>query len=249
MSKIRDQPIKKVEDEEYVLSAPKLLEYEIGFLQKMAIISWPSELSEWKRTFLQASKTAENSKSLNLHISFRAADPRAAAAASMHYIELGGEISGGTHPQISYFFAIGCDESGGYREGLRKLHFDVDPVFSDIEPKPIVHIQFPGRMSPKLVQAGYKTDAFDLLHPKLDKPRIPSIPTSFALLVHWAFLEYHMTDPKIGALIAAPEWLSIVNAAEKQFLTPYFRFSQQWRQRTENEKRSLLSYFYGLPRP
>lgn len=250
MGKLRDKPLKaKSTTATFFLSPQELLEHEVRLLERMGRVRWPTSLSDWGRRFLGAAQRAKTQSVLNLHVSFRAKDPRAKEGEALHCVELGALISLSEAPIATYFLALGQDSGNGSRRGLRKFHFDLDPIFQAEEPKPTLHLQYPGRNCPALREAGYNDTAFDELDPKLDKPRIPSLPTCFALLAHWALLEYHVTDERIESFISSRDWLSVVTAAECEVLTPFLAYLSTWRGETKNEGKSLLSYFYGFPRP
>jgi hypothetical protein len=225
------------------LSASELLEVEAESLTKMMTLRWPSPLALWRQKVSEAATQAKNQGLLNTHVWFKARDPRANAT---HFIELGVQITPGNHPLVTYFFAIGQQSGLSTREGLRKLHFDLEYSFGVREAKPRSHLQIAGRFPAPLGEVGYETNAFDHLRPDLDKPRVPCLPESFALLAHLALLEYHSTDPSLEKFVHSPEWLRVVTAAESEVLKPYFEHGQHWLTSAAMAKCSFLSDSYGF---
>lgn len=230
-------------------SVEDLFNHEIDSLHRMAKISdWPPQLSLWKQIVLMAGGKAKNMGRLSIHLRFTARDPRMKATHPLHLIELGALIEPtGIPPLVTYFFAIGEKASQNQCVGLRKLHFDLDLAATSHEYKPIHHMQLPGRMSADLTEVGYQTDAFDFLNPKLDKPRIPSLPTSIAVLAHSALLEYVSTDNRIANFIRSSEWLATVVQSERYIIRTFLDHSLTWLNKTTNDKNSLISYLYRYP--
>jgi len=220
-----------------------LLSHEVDSLNHMATVPWPADFWAWQIELQKAARAASNQGSLNLHLWFEAPAPRAARDAPHHSIELGAQILPGQAPLVTYFFAIGSLHNG-QRTGLRKLDFDMDLTPRTQEPKPTMHSQISGRMSPSLGQR-YGPPGFDNMVPSLDKPRIVCLPKSFALLAHLAFLEYQSTHAGISNLISDSKWLSVVKNAEQKILKPHIDYCASWMQRGEE---SLLSHFYSPPR-
>jgi hypothetical protein len=229
-------------------SVENLFEHELRTLLRMGKISgWPRILYSWRGAVIEARRQAENTGTLDVHLQFVAPAPRGGRNASPHLVELGSTIYLGKPPLVTYFIAIGEKTQDGRLLGLRKFHFDLDTAYDAQEPKPILHIQCPGRICRSLVNAGYALDAFDSLRPDLDKPRIASLPMSFALLAHSALLEYISADTRIATFIMSSEWLSSIVLSERFVLLPFLNHSLSWLQKTANEKSSLMNYFYRLP--
>jgi len=236
--------VKKSQEHTCYLKAAELLAHETASLQHMATAPWPPNLSWWKGTLLAASRQAKNAGTLDAHVWFEARDPRSGAQEPPFFIELGAKIVVSTNPIVTYFFAVGTSAGqDSSRRGLRKFHFDLDVIPSASEPKPAMHMQLAGR-TPACLARHYAENAFDHLHPQLDKPRLPCLPKSFALLAHLALLEYHVTDDRLSAFLHDPHWISVVKASELALLRPHFEYCRAWLSRAEN--RSLLSQFYGL---
>ncbi len=239
--------VKKQPEPTCFITPANLLVHEANSLQQMAIAPWPAKLSWWKQTLLSASNRAKNEGLLDAYVWFEAHDPRASVDDPLHFIELGAQIVPGNQPLVSYFFAIGVSGSGSGRCGLRKMHFDLDTSTQSAEPKPTMHLQLAGQ-TPSCLSSWYPQNAFDHLKPKLDKPRVPCLPKSFALLAHLALLEYHSTDESLQHFLFDPKWISIVKKSEQALLKPHFGYCCDWFAHAGNESRSLLSHFYGLPR-
>jgi hypothetical protein len=240
--------VKRQRETTCFITPDDLLAHEADSLQQMAVAPWPARLTWWKQTLLAASKRAKNEGVLDAYVWFEAHDPRASANDPNHFIELGAQILPGNPPLISYFFAIGESDTNSGRCGLRKLHFDLNVSSESAEPKPGMHVQLAGR-TPPCLSPFYAAGAFEHLKPKLDKPRVPCLPKSFALVAHLALLEYQTTDESLKTFLSDSKWISIVKASEEALLKPHFGYCCDWLARAENESRSLLSHFYGLPRP
>jgi hypothetical protein len=245
MGKVRQKRISTGKSYKQCLSATELLDFEAESLTKMMTLKWPGPLVRWRDIIGESARQAKNQGLLDTHVSFEAKDPRAKSSEPAHVIELGAQIAPQGHPIVTYFFAIGR-QAGTSREGLRKLHFDLECTSGGREAKPKSHMQIAGRLPPKLGNAGYDKAAFDHLLPDLDKPRIPCLPQSFALLVHVALLEYYSSDASLEKFVHSPEWLRIVTIAENRVLKPYFDHGQNWLTSAATEKASFLSGSYGF---
>lgn len=231
---------------EHCLNPGQLLEFEARSLTKMQSLSWPRSLSLWRGEIQKAVREAKSQASLNAHVSFEAPNPRAGNLAEpLHQIELGVQIMLSKPPHlVTYFLAIGEKDGDNKRRMLRKIHFDLQDAGATSEPKPTVHLQVAGGPSPPLIRLGYEVACFDHLNPGLEKPRIPCLPQSFALLLHMAFLEYHSTDEDLKKFMSSPGWLSVVAEAEMEVLKPFFNHGNEWL--ASSRSQSLLSSFYGL---
>ncbi len=106
---------------------------------------------------------------------------------------------------------------------VRKLHFDYEPIAfrNRGEPKPTVHMQICGQLSPHHLAAGYTQLRLKTLFPQWEKPRIPVPPVSLALLLNWLLLEFQSDVASQGAL-RDDRWRNIVASAERTMLIPYF---------------------------
>ena len=109
---------------------------------------------------------------------------------------------------------------------LRKLHFDYEPGHERAagECKPSMHIQVCGELMPLLIEEGYTTHDLRAWTPSLEKPRIPSMPTSLALVLNWLMLEFE-GDPTAARVLRNPEWKNLVTHAERTVLGPFFSSS------------------------
>jgi len=210
----------------------------------MRTLQWPARLSNWKSEISTAVRKAEAGGLLETHVSFQALNPRGKST-DFHDVELGAQIGIGERPLVTYFLAIGGKDKTNTRRLLRKVHFDLQEGFDPHEPKPVLHLQVGGGISPSLARK-YSQEDFEALHPNIEKPRIGCLPQSFAMLVHQALLEYHCTDEKLSAFVKSAGWLAVVAAAERTVLKPYFDHGDKWFASTAKRNDSLLSCFYGL---
>ncbi|MBS1174042.1 MAG: hypothetical protein H6R05_173 [Burkholderiaceae bacterium] len=127
--------------------------------------------------------------------------------------------------QLSYSVLI--DKGGTSEKAVeRKFHFDFEPSSNPNrsgEPKPSHHLQMCGCLSDYHVQQGYEDEHIKHLYPSLSKPRIPTQPTSLALLLNWLFIEFGSNNPSILIAQKDHRWRKIVREAEKQVLYPYYK--------------------------
>jgi hypothetical protein len=107
---------------------------------------------------------------------------------------------------------------------LRKLHFDYEPIErrAGDECKPSMHIQVCGKLMPLLERAGYRQQDLDAWSPWLEKPRIPGMPMSLALLLNWLLLEFD-SDVSAARILRNHQWKNLVARAEEAVLAPYFK--------------------------
>lgn len=112
---------------------------------------------------------------------------------------------------------------------VRKFHIDYEPAkFRNLaEPKPSVHMQFCGNLSPQHLAAGYTELRLQPLYPHFEKPRLPLPPTSLALMVNWLLLEFQ-SDPASQAVLRNPSWRAHVAKAERTVLAPYYTAATQF---------------------
>jgi hypothetical protein len=212
----------------------------------MQNLRWPANLSEWHIEITKAARENATQGFLNVHVSFRALNPRAKKSTELHEINIGGQISLIDSPLVTYFIAIGENPLAEERRVVRKVHFDLHEAFDPEEPKPVLHLQLTGGLSPGLAKKGYGDVDFLQLRPDIEKPRIACLPQSFALLLHQAMLEYHSTDDKLARFVSSRQWLSVVAAAECTVWKPFFDHGSDWFNSTANRDGSLISCFYGL---
>ena len=235
-------------DSPLVPDSGKLIEHEIRSLEQLAKLKFfPKCLSDWKSKALSSSRQAKDNGIVNVHLSFSADDPHASSTEPKHTIELGAYIAAGDPPNVCYHFVIGKEREGGGYTCLRKLHIDFESNKASNEPKPIIHLQTPGRLWNALIEKGYDYNSLAHLYPKLDKPRIPCLPVSFAILLHIALLEYVSVDSQIKTFVNSPEWLSSITSSERFILRTFLKHSIDWIDKSENSSSSIISYFYRYP--
>ena len=131
---------------------------------------------------------------------------------------------------------------------VRKLHFDYEPISNRnaSEPKPSVHMQVCGKLSPHHIAVGYLEHRLSALYPKFEKPRIPLPPTSIALIINWLLLEFQ-SGSAAQPILKDDRWRKLVSGAERIVLTPYFRDGSDYLSAAKNVgKRFLQSYLYEI---
>jgi hypothetical protein len=106
---------------------------------------------------------------------------------------------------------------------MRKIHFDYEraAIRNHSEAKPTIHMQVCGELLPQLRQLGYRSSDLQSWFPWLEKPRVPTLPVSLALLLNWLLLEFQ-SDPIAQRIVKNREWRNLVARAEREILGPYF---------------------------
>jgi hypothetical protein len=107
---------------------------------------------------------------------------------------------------------------------MRKVHFDFEHKSSrnDEEPKPTNHMQVCGELLPQLRKLGYRGVDLRNWFPWLEKPRVPTIPVSLALLLNWLLVEFQ-SDLNAQKIVKNKEWRNLVARAEREVLAPWFQ--------------------------
>lgn len=118
---------------------------------------------------------------------------------------------------------------------IRKFHFDYEAAETRnvSEPKPSIHTQICGKLSGHQKALGYKEERLSGLYPGFEKPRLPSLPMSLALLLDWIFLEFQ-SDPNARKIHSDPTWKNLVSQAEHVVLKPYFLAGAEYFNSTAN---------------
>jgi hypothetical protein len=106
-------------------------------------------------------------------------------------------------------------EEGEY---LAKIHIDRDFSSKDPTSNPSPHVQTGGRPFPGVEK---KITGKPFWKDDVDKPRIPSIPFSTALLWHWAFMEYPC-DRRTAPFLHTGWWPTLIRKTEEAVLKPFF---------------------------
>lgn len=170
-----------------------------------------------------------NSSSLDFHTSFSMkiqlrADKR--NSLSNRCLAVGAFIEGDREKnkiiRTSYSFVLSrYDRTDG--PIIRKFHFDYEAaeIRNINEPKPSIHTQICGKLSVHQKALGYKEERLSGLYPGFEKPRLPSLPMSLALLLDWTFLEFQ-SDANARKIHNDPTWKNLVSQAEQIILKPYF---------------------------
>jgi len=112
---------------------------------------------------------------------------------------------------------------------VRKVHFDYESAGSrnTAEAKPSVHMQVCGQYSHHHISAGYRQSVLKQWFPSFEKPRIPSMPMSLAVLLNWLMLEFQ-TDRTAIAILKHPRWRALVAEAERTTLLPYYKAATEF---------------------
>ena len=156
--------------------------------------------------------------------------------------------SANAYTNVSYYFAIGKSDKAS-KPVLRKLHFDFEPfVLRNIsEPKPSMHLQVCGALTPAMVAAGYKPYHLDNQYPWLSKPRIPCLPMSLALMLDWLFLEFRH-DRSALLVLEDNQWRNHILNIEHKLLTPFFESCATFTRRKKRDELFYSRFLYDLER-
>jgi hypothetical protein len=131
---------------------------------------------------------------------------------------------------------------------IRKLHFDYEPVAvrNTSEPKPTLHMQVCGLLSPHHFAAGYTEIRLQALYPRFEKPRIPVAPTSIALMLNWILVEFQ-SELAAPIILKNPRWRALVSEAERLILRPYYESAATFlKSAAHRDKRFLQTYLYEM---
>lgn len=213
-------------------SAIDQLALEKSSLKSLLALQYPRRLEKWKDTFRQAYDMAENQKAVLAKVSLEAKVPRAHTSV-MHRIYLGVEIVP-KRALVTYCIAI-CDIHAHPHKLVRKLHFDIETT-PQSERKPISHLQFGGGL-PSWLDPYQKAD-FETSDARCEKPRIPCLPPSLALLANWVLMEYEHVEG-IKDFIQKPAWIGSIRNAEDAIWKKYFEHGYQHFGTTAGVGRSL----------
>jgi hypothetical protein len=150
------------------------------------------------------------------------------------------------YERVSYFFSIGCP-AAAKDNILRKIHFDFEaPEKRNLsECKPSIHMQVGGKLTPSMATAGYTSQHLDNHFPWFEKPRVPSLPFSLALLLDWLFLEF-LNTPEVNQVVNDGQWRSLVLNVENTLLKPYFEGCNKFFQNPKRPELFFANYCYGL---
>lgn len=149
----------------------------------------------------------------------------------------------------SYSLVICRNDKPAESPIVRKFHIDYEPIelrnYGD--PKPSVHLQWCGTFSAGQVAEGYSQARLMQLYPSFEKPRIPSTPTSIAIMLNWLLLEFQ-DDPAAQPVLKNAQWRALVARAERTVLAPYYEGAASFLKKSGNSgKRFLQCFQYELP--
>jgi len=169
---------------------------------------------------------------LEFTVEFDVEDPRKQVP---HKLFLGTRLSpkvGTSNAEVTHYMCLADENSL-----MAKFHvdFDFDPHVKEKKPSP--HIQLGGRIPPALL-GRYSQHYW---HTDVNKPRIPALPISTALLWHWAFLEYE-NNALFARCIKHSWWKKIIKDAERAVLKPFFEDGARLLQ--QHAENGLLNALY-----
>lgn len=136
---------------------------------------------------------------------------------------LGGLIKLGKankYEEVSYYMAI-CKHDRPSKV-MRKFHFDFESGADSLSQsfKPFFHIQYGGKMSPRMHQEGFKDERhYQHIDSWLELPRITYMPMSLIFLV---FLIIKELDKEHVDILKKPEWHAQMCRSENVMLTSFY---------------------------
>lgn len=129
---------------------------------------------------------------------------------------------------------------------LRKYHFDYEPFdeeqsgISNRQPHPMFHIQYAGKLTPKLHAMGIDDTNMDTW---LSEPRLCYFPFSLALLINLILMEF--PDENYRKLTEKSEWRKLVKDNENLILKPFFENCRDFFFHNDAGKLFINDYYYG----
>jgi len=143
--------------------------------------------------------------------------------------------------QLSYSVLIGQGAHPSMAVA-RKFHFDFEPAqFRNVqESKPTFHLQMCGELSEYHQAAGYTEEHIAHMLPSWSQPRVPTQPMSLALVLNWLFIEFG-AEVAVKDARLSPRWRSLVRAAEREILKPYYDACSDFLSARANEDESFFA--------
>ncbi len=195
----------------------------------------------------QANVVPKSTGPMDVHLSFtlptrlREDKGRHAIDRDFHVGCLAGTNGGDDISHLSYSVLIG-EGSDPNKAVARKFHFDFEPVAmrDPAESKPTHHLQICSKLSGHHRHAGYTDNDINHLLPSWSQPRIPTQPTSLALVLNWLFIEFG-SEASVKAARTSPHWRSVVRAAEQKVLKPYYEACARFLTSNANDNESFIS--------
>jgi hypothetical protein len=233
-----------------------LRELECITLRRMCEIPELAKLGELRAAARDASATINPYRGpVNIHLGFRL-DIRLRARRKKsefrRWVGIGAVVepdeAGDCVRNASYSLIICRNKDPVNSPIVRKFHIDYEPIElrNHADPKPSVHMQWCGTLSTQQIQAGYSPSKLQALYPDFEKPRIPTAPTSVALMLNWLLLEFQ-DDPASQPVLRSTKWRALVAEAERTVLVPYYHGAAKFFDATGNlGKRFLQTYQYQL---
>jgi hypothetical protein len=167
-------------------------------------------------------------------------------------VDVGAAVQAGNNSSTvgnaSYSLIICRGEDPASSPIVRKLHFDYEAAGARNigEPKPTVHMQVCGKLSPHHAAVGYSNLRLQAMYPGFEKPRIPVAPTCVAMMLNWLFLEFQ-TDPAAQTVLRNHRWRKLVAEAERAILAPYYDAAANFLKRQADiSKRFCQTHLYEL---
>jgi len=139
----------------------------------------------------------------------------------------------------TYVLAI-CKLESSYCSLIRKFHFDYAPPITGQNKKPVYHLQYGGKLSPKLKEMVISVDQ---LNPWLSAPRINSTPINLALLLDMVFSEF--VSEITHCIKERSEWRELIKNDEDFILKPFYKGVDHFLNSEHSSNYLLKDFYYG----
>lgn len=227
----------------------ELRELEVRTLKQIGVIPEFAKFVDLRAAVKAASQHAnEFAGSINVRLGFKLdirLRMRQKRFELRRWVEIGASVIPGSTKdsirQTSYSLIICKNSAPAASPIVRKLHIDYEPIGfrNHNEPKPSVHLQLCGMLSAQQIADGYDERRLNALYPAFEKPRIPTAPTSIALLLNWLLLEFQ-DDPAAPPVLRNATWRKLVAEAERTVLVPYYKGAAAFLDKAANAGRRFL---------
>lgn len=139
----------------------------------------------------------------------------------------------------SYCLSI-CKNNSDPYELIRKFHFDYAPGILNQSPKPIYHLQYGGKPTPKIKEMKLENDE---IQPWLSSPRINSTPINLALVIDFLLCEFSSLETK--KITEVTEWRNMIKSNEDQLLKNYYLNISEFFRRNHKSNNLFREFYYG----
>lgn len=133
-----------------------------------------------------------------------------------------------------------CDQSLIPPKIMRKFHFDFAPVVDKNDRKPVYHLQYGGKPTPRMKELNVDDEH---ILPWLSSPRINSTPINLALLLDMIFCEFP-SEPTYK-IIGTKEWRDLIKNNEDLVTKLYYKNIAKFFTSTHKSDFLFRDFYYG----